>query len=87
MTKTATTNQLRTLANAARAADLNQYPNDELWNDIDPDGTHVLHMTLPHHDHYRTVWMVKLAGTMKPATVMIDTSHELLRTNTSEVSV
>lgn len=83
----ASTTQLRSLAQAAEDMDLNQYPSERLWQDIDPEGVHVLSGLLPHSDHYRSMWLVKLRDTDEPARVLVDTTHELLQTLTGETSV
>jgi hypothetical protein len=64
----------------------NRLPSDELLDALDPDGTHVLVLSLPHDHiagaldpeggHVRTEWMMKLTGKEEAVNIFLDMTWE-----------
>lgn len=52
---------------------LNQGMSDALIESLDPDGAHLMTLLIPHNDHWRTGWLVKVKGDDAPVgPVLID---------------
>ena len=77
---TINTDVLLQLKANAEKNDYNRQLRDEVKDDIDPDGQHVLRYHFMHNhragspceSHVRTVWMAKMKGQFLPAPLMID---------------
>ena len=56
---------------------------DLLAKHIDWEGTHVMTFQFPHNDvEWRTHWLVKLEGSLEPASIWLDVSFEAFNTCT-----
>ena len=74
----------RTIATDSIKRGYNRLPSDELLEALDPDGLHVLELTLPHEHingrrvdlHMRTEWLVKIVDEDKPVRVFMDMSWD-----------
>jgi len=73
-----TTPQLHRIVRQSDECGFSRLPNDLLWEDIDPDGKHVLQAAhLPGEPHFvRTFAMCKLKNGSEPAELWIDVSAE-----------
>ena len=64
-----------------------------LEEEIDPSGTHILQLQMPHSHiagepspvHWRTIWLVKLKGEGKPVQLCMDVSPSVFDNHTSRV--
>lgn len=60
------------LSNRNRQVDISK-----LAEVVDPDGTHVCAFTMLHNDvEWRTMWLVKINGTLNPVECWLDVSFE-----------
>jgi hypothetical protein len=82
--KVLNTEDFRRIAARSIEMDYNRLPTDELLEDLDPDGLHVLVLAMPHEHiggvrvdpHWRTEWLMKANGRMEPVNLFIDMSNE-----------
>lgn len=68
------------LTHNARMRNSNRKASEELDEQLDPDGVHVLMFHMLHNDcEWRTVWLVKVIGTDQPAEVTLDLDLDQLK--------
>ena len=61
---------------------------DRFIQAVDPNGTHVLLMQLPHNDvEMRTQWSCKMKGTLRPADIWLDVDFDALDKVKLEIEV
>jgi len=54
-----------------------------LRKSIDPNGTHLLNMSMVHNDvELRTWWLVKASGSMEPVDLWLDVDLEMFQAHT-----
>lgn len=76
----ADTDLLCEMADDARVRDLNRQLDRETIDALDPTGTHIMTLTMPHEHragepydlHFRTIWMLKVKDSMEPVRVSLD---------------
>lgn len=84
------TEAFTTIARESITKDFNRLPSDEILENLDPDGVHVLEISMPHNhrhgeaveEHVRTLWWMKLIGEDKPVPVFLDMTMERFNTIT-----
>jgi len=55
---------------------------------VDPAGTHVLGMQLPHNDiEMRTQWICKMRGTEDPTVIWLDVDFDALKECTTIIDI
>lgn len=77
---------LLALAADAKKHRTNRQATPRLVDDIDPDGTHILVFSMIHNDvEFRTLWMVKMRGSMEPLQIFLDVTFEAFTAFTTEI--
>jgi hypothetical protein len=79
------TEDFKTISADSIKREYNRLPSDELLDLLDPEGTHIMQLSLPHEHiagvldpegHVRTMWMMKLTDKTEPVTVYLDMTWE-----------
>tara|TARA_Y100001937_G_C6848928_1_gene211207 strand:+ start:14 stop:289 length:276 start_codon:yes stop_codon:yes gene_type:complete len=61
---------------------------DKFMAAVDPQGTHVLSLQIPHNDvEMRTQWMCKMRDIADPVSIWLDVDFDVLRKVSKEVEV
>jgi len=83
-TRIATSDEFALISRDSIERGFNRLPSDELLEDLDPEGTHVVTFNMPHEHiagvqvepHQRTMWLVKTKDKAEDVEVTLDMTQE-----------
>tara|TARA_Y100000593_G_C4266098_1_gene314871 strand:+ start:1066 stop:1299 length:234 start_codon:yes stop_codon:yes gene_type:complete len=61
---------------------------DKFVQSVDPNGTHVLGLSIPHNDvEMRTQWLCKMRDSETPVEIWLDVDFNVLKECTTDIEV